>query len=340
MGRHTAGLSWPFTQQQWHKLLRFLTQVTILDGPKAALVPEVSVIECYMAYLHLDGDVRFQSGTPDASGGGWLSTHLDAFTHGLQFAQGLACRDFLIPRIEKGHPRVTWLRKLGLPPSLKLGPGIIIPAWKQARQKLLHLSSSPPEVEGDAPPNAQLWRRLQVGIPDSQCGQIPGLLSTRPVAWGPPRRLPTKTQTPQWYNEVLDARPFVRFLHAHPLAGYRIGTKTLLDLLSEGGVSSHAQVGHFARALRFQSIRTTRFLAHAKVAQQQKSHISQHASVGERPFCAACSRAGTLTNVFRWLSLPCDSISSGDFDPHPTVRSLEQQLQQTEATHHLLRRLL
>ena len=339
-GRHTGGMCWPFSQQQWHQLLWYLTRVTIVPPQHARLVPEVSVLECYMSYLYLNGDVRFQSGRTDADHGGWFSAHLDAFTHGLQHFQGLASFDMLIPKVEKGQPRVTWLRSLGLPPSLRLGPGILIPEWGIARQKIFQISRVAPVLEADAPPHAQLWRRLPVGKPGSQNSPVGSQLRLTPLAWGPRFRIRQKSTPPRWYRETLSARPFVAWLRRHSLAAYSLGNSSLLDILQQGGVSSTAQLGHFARAQTFQAIRTKRFLAHAEEATKRGQHLSSTATVGQRPICDACHRPGPLSCAFRWLSMRCDVSSTSGFDARPVTDSLAAQLQQTQEISHLLRRLL
>ena len=154
-------------------------------------VPPVSVFECYLAYVMLNSNARPKSGTPDSAHGNWLSSHLDAFVSGLQQFQALCCRDDFIPRIEKGHPKVTWLRQVGFPPSLQLGAGILIPAWGAVRQQIASLTRDVPPLEADAPPHAQSWRRTSVGTPGSQCDFHAG-----PACLGTGTEMPSQMQTP------------------------------------------------------------------------------------------------------------------------------------------------
>ena len=62
------------------------------------------MLECYLSYLHLNGDVRFQSGRTDTDHGGWFSAHLDAFTHGLQHSRALPVLTCLSLRSRKDNP--------------------------------------------------------------------------------------------------------------------------------------------------------------------------------------------------------------------------------------------
>ena len=57
---------------------------------------------------------------------------------------------------------------LKLPESSRLGAGIIIPNWRRTREALVALAEALPPLEDDAPPNAQPWRRLCLGTPNSQ----------------------------------------------------------------------------------------------------------------------------------------------------------------------------
>ena len=45
---------------------------------------------------------------------------------------------------------MTWLRRSGLPPSLRLGPGILIPEWGIARQNMLQISRIAPDRDSKA----------------------------------------------------------------------------------------------------------------------------------------------------------------------------------------------
>ena len=240
--------------------------------------------------------------------------------------------------MEKGHPKANWLRSLGLPPSLKLGPGILLLNWGQVHQRLCDLCQGSPVLEADAPPHAQIWRRLTVGKPGSQCSPHEGALPATPLAWGPPRRILKKQKPPQWLHEIHDAGRVVRWVLRHDLVRIRVGELTLLELLQNAGVASQAQLGHFARALTFQSMRSRRFLDHARTAKHKRYHISAVSESGVRPICAACSSPGPLTNSSRWLGLPCPRLGQG-FDDAPIIASLERQISETDETLRLLARL-
>ena len=225
--------------------------------------------------------------------------------------------------------------KLGIATFLTNGTGILLPNWDQARQRLVDITRDSPPLEADAPPHAQIWRRIPVGIPGTQCTLLAGDLKATPLAWGPPKRLTQKKKPPQWLLEIFDARPFVRWITGTPAARVCVGQTTLLELLQNGGVASRAQLGHFASATTFQGLRTKRFLTHAQSAVSRQRHLTDISASGMRPICAACSSSGPLTNTTRWLVSPCP-LSGGGFDDRPVIRSLEQQKFEIEETLRLL----
>ena len=335
-GRYAAGHTWSFSQLQWHRLLWFLASVKIVDSPHDAQVPEASVLELYVAYLLANSEARFLSGHPETEGSR-LAAHLESFEDALQFFQGAACHDFLVPRQKKGQPKVCWLRKWGLPDSPKLGQGVVIPQWSRVRRYLRSWSDSLPQFEPSAPLHAQPWRRLTLGIPHSQLDPTVGTLPTHPLAWGPAKRLTSKKNVPCWYKEIAVSRKFVVSLDYPPYVDVVHAQTPIKQILSDSGVTSLAQIRHLARAKSLLAQRIRKFEAHTRAAVPQHQHLTNIIEVGHRPICLACGRSGPMTNVFRWLQTPCDS--SAGFDTGPLLITLEAHLNDALALHRILMRL-
>ena len=310
VGRNAPGHTWPFTQLQLHRLQWFLTLIRVVDDPRSLRFQPVSLIEVYISYLITNGWARFLSTAPESAQGGRITSHLEAFRDGLQYIQATACYDYLLPCIEKGNPRVMWLRRIGLPDSLEMGKGILIPHWQEVRRYLCRLSRETPDLEPGAPPNAQLWRRLSVGIPGSQVDPSLGTLPTRPLAWGPATRIARKMRPPTWIRDIHTVRPFVRQIEADPRFETTVGSRTLRSIMCDGGVSSPMQIRNFGRTQMLQGQRTQRFIEHARHAFRRGVHISSTPDIGVRPICRACGKCGPMTNAYQWLALPCPDIAT------------------------------
>ena len=226
---------------------------------------------------------------------------------------------------------MRWQCRLGLPPALRLGKGVVIPHWSEVRLQLQRLADSVPDFEEGAPTHAQHWRRLRVGRPHSQTEPNMGSLPTWPLLWGPVRRLATKTKPPSWYLEAVSARPYVRTLQLPPFSCTFHEGRSLTEILREAGVTMPAHIRHFARAQRMQSERIQKFL---KQLEMPKSHVTSTSELGIRPICEACGLSGPMTNVFRWVALPC--VGRGGFDTGPVRDSLNAKLRSATGLYRLL----
>ena len=202
----------------------------------------------------------------------------------------------------------------------------------------MRFASSAPDFECGAPPNAQHWRRLCLGIPGSQCDSSYGTLPHTALVCAPPKRLCTKSLVPTWYLEAQRARRFIRGLEGDGRLTVRVGGSSLLQVLKHSGVVDTGTLRKLMRAQAMQSRRTQRFREHAEVAGTSGFHLSRMSRVGERPVCDSCGASGSMDNVYRWLRTPCPS--SHAFDPSATLAELDLTYSDTMALHAALLKLL
>ena len=324
--RHTAGLTWPFTMPQWHRIMSYLTRVRVCDDPER--VPTCSILEMYASYLICNDLVRFHTGLSSESHGEWLSTHLHGFTSAMMFMQGMCLDGDVLPRQIAGSPMVEWMKALKFPASLALTRGVVIPHWRRARQMLLEVSMCTPQMDGTEKDYAKLWARLPMGKAHSQCQPELGTLSPHPLPWQSPRRISQKTRVPRWYNETRDCREFIRGLLSDPRLSVQIHDQYLWEILRDAGVCTwHAMRAYvFSRKLFIK--RATAFLSHAQGAAQRRQHVTADVEVGVRPRCYACGHSSHVSKAMNWFRQTCPApaaVTAG-----AVIQRIEEQIDEAK----------
>ena len=334
-GRKHKGHVWPYSHTQWNRMQHFFARTRVPDNIDDALTPHVSVLETYVAYVIMNDMHRFQSDLP-GSRGEWFSTHLEAFSHGLQSFDEIACCDEILTPRGQSPQMERWQMTMGLPPSPRLRLKLLLPNWKKVRQTMFELSLRVPGVTGNEAPNAEMWRRIEFGIPSSQ--NLPGgTLPEIALVWSPLPRVRDKATLPNWYHQTLATRGFRRFIQQFPQIHTRVRETTLLQFLQTHGIASPIQLSRAIQACTLQLARTTRFAAHARHAHARRQHASLVTEIGSRPLCVACGQAGTLSKAGNWLRMACTHMDV--FDLTDTYDKLAKSITEQHRLLEILKQL-
>ena len=246
-GRNNAGVAWPFSAAQWNRMQHFMRTIRIPRGGDEGLVPYASVLELYVAYVLMNGMHRFESGIPEEDRGEWLTSHLEAFTHGLQSVQGMALYDRLIYRQGEAYEMMKWQQTLGLPASPCLQTKIVLPHWQQVRRMMFQMSLRTPQRSDSDSMYAQMWRRISFGHPGSQL-RPGGTLPATALIWACPPRVRDKASPPTWLSEIYQTKAYRSYLVGDRHSYVQVGGRTLLSRLQEAGVATRAQLGRLIQA--------------------------------------------------------------------------------------------
>ena len=162
--------------------MHFLTSIRV--GAQQA--SPLTVIELYASYLLLSGLHRFQYEVSDRHNGHWWTFQLSHFTRALRIAQAHALDTPILAASDKEAPREEWTKIWNIPAQqVAIHRRLVICNHAEVRDFLRQWSSTP-IPEGDHSVGAELWRRLPIGLSETQ--MLPGgRLSDTSLSWELPR---------------------------------------------------------------------------------------------------------------------------------------------------------
>eukprot|EP00971_Amphidinium_carterae_P014146 278900-Amphidinium_carterae.2 len=193
---------------------------------------------------------RLYTGVPDAQDGGWLSSQVENMRLMLLAFQNRA--QILPPFLESDRacrtPKTKWPTN-SLPAMMRLSRPILLPHHEQVRglvQEILEFVHAYPYP---ATRSMEIWRRPQLGRPDSQLntrGKLATHLPLRTIH----TRLASKSAPPLLHLSTSHALLFAHTLEIHPVAASMVGDKPFLDVVRSHGVSTKQHFANFCKHIR------------------------------------------------------------------------------------------